>query len=277
MHEASSKPSRSNIKIQVGPVSLNVDVFSGTYNAPSPTKACIGTATAEHEPKKLTPGSSTSASCTICGTSGTVKAAHPGANGKLTVVADGVALKALEASAEHRDTMPLIRVPFSVLEANALESAEVYWLAPSDGPNPLYAGMVEAVGASAEAIITRWSPQKNVFLFRLVARAGVLGMVKLVAAETLRAAPNEPISLSESEQQKALQMAVMALGMAPSVSAEELVEISGNPYTEIITEAATKAIESGAKTVRIAHQNRTSFGDNLAAAALAAMLEGAEL
>lgn len=277
MHPASSKPSRSNIKIQVGPVSLTVDVFSGTYKAPSPTKACIGTETAGHEPKKLTPGSSTSASCSICGTSGTVKPAHPGANGKLTVVAESVALEALEASAEHRDGMPLIRVPFDVLNENVLESAEVYWLAPSDGPNDLYAGLVQAISESTEAVITRWAPQKNVSLYRLVSRADVLGMVKLVAAETLRAAPNEPVDLPEEAWLQARAMAKMALEMAPLVSAEELVEISGNPYTEIITEAATKAIESGAATVRIAHQNRTTFGDNLASAALLAMLEGAEL
>ena len=72
-------------------------------------------------------------------------------------------------------------------------------------------------------------------------------------------------------------MAQMALGMTPELSATELTELSANPYAEAFTRAAAQAIESGAQTVRMINQSRTTFGDKRAAAALAALLEEAQL
>lgn len=276
MHPASSRASRSKIRLQVGPVAVSVDVYSGTYKAPSPTKVCVGSDTAAHTPTKLKSGASNPARCSLC-EGGTVKTARPGEDGKLVVVQAEDMLAALEASEEHRDTMPLIRVPFDVLAGHVLESADIYWLPESGEPSEIYAGLVAVIAESQDAIITRWSPQKNVNLYRLVSRHGLLGMVQLVPAETLRVSPAEPVQLEGDRAVAAKALAGMALGMAPEFTAEQLVEISGNPYTQIIADAAAKAIESGTETVRMSNQNRTTFADNAAATKLAAMLEGAEL
>lgn len=278
MHPASSRPTRSNVKLQVGPLTLNVDVYGGQYKPPSATSACVGHANAKHDPVKVKQVKV----CSVCeghadGDVGEIVSARASTGSKLVPISESAKAAALEASAEHRDAMPVVRVPVEVLSQNVLESAEVNWLVPSSDGDTVYAGLVLAVRDSEEAVITRWASQKNVYLYRLVERDGVLGMVKLVPAETLRVSPIDPIELSAQDAANAKAMANMALGMAPTFGREQLVEISGNPYAKTIADAADRALESGVSAVRMANQNRTTFGDNLAAAKLAAMLEGVEL
>lgn len=278
MHPASSRPSRSGVRLKVGPVEMPVDVFSGTYNAPSATSACVGTENHQHDPTKV----SNHKVCSICsanqevdGDVGIIKSARSSGRGKLAVIEQSAVAKALEVADEHREQMPVVRVPREVYEASALESADVYWLQPGAGASEeLYAGLAASIAESDQVFVTRWASQKNVYLYRLVSRAGLLGLIKLKPMADLRAAPTEPPALTDGGK----AMAQLALGMVAEVGDQAAVaELAENPYKKTLELAADKALEDGRKSVRMSGQSRNKFSDNLAAASLAAMLEEADL
>lgn len=270
MHDASKRPSRKEVTIRFGPLSVLVNVYSGTYKPQSSTTVCIGDTESGHEPTRLTHEKY----CAVCSGGGehavgVTRKAFPASKGfKLAPVAASVEVEALEASEEFRDEMNLIEIDPAQYSLFCLETANVYWLSPS-GEDPIYGGLVGALTDSDRVFVTRWAPRTNVGLYRVVARAGLLGMIELTPFTSLRAAPNEPPVIDSTQE----RFARMALDMVPKASMEDLPVLAENPHKKILMAAADAALEEGESAVRMTDQSRGRFEDSLADASLRALLE----
>lgn len=270
MHPASKRSSRKEVTIRFGPLSVMVDVYSGTYKPQSSTTVCVGDEGGGHEPTKLTHEKY----CAVCSGGGehavgVTKKAFPASKGfKLAPVAASVELEALEASEGFRDEMNLIEIDKDLYGLFCLETANVYWLSPS-GDDPTYGGLVGALTDSDRIFVTRWAPRTNVGLYRVVARAGLLGMIELTPFTSLRAAPNEPPAIDSTQE----RFVRMALDMVPKASTDDLPVLAENPHKKILMAAADAALEDGEAAVKMTDQSRGRFEDSIADASLRAMLE----
>jgi hypothetical protein len=271
MHPASSRPSRSKVKLKLGPISLLVDVYGGTYSPPSRSRACLGQDGAEHDPTKL---KSLGQVCPVCDNlEGRIEPAVS-LEGKLVVVDKATEVEALEASEAHRDEMPLVPITYAAYRDSVLESSDVYWLAPSDGAvDELYTALANEIELNDRLIVTRWASRKNVNLYRVVGRGGLLGLIKLLPGAELRAAPIEPASLTPGAYAQATSLVQSVLDSTPALAGDDVSSLMENPHRDTLELAAA---EGEGKVVRVLKQNRATFSDNLASASLAATLEALE-
>lgn len=271
MHPASSRPSRSNIKLKLGPISLLVDVYGGTYTPPSRSRACLGQDGAEHDPTKL---KSLGQVCPVCDNlDGRIEPAVA-LEGKLVVVDKAAEVEALEASEAHRDEMPLVPIAYSAYRDAVLESSDVYWLAPAGGKtDELYTALAQEIELNERLIVTRWASRKNVNLYRVVGRGGLLGLIKLLPGAELRAAPVDPAPLEGAAYVQATALVQSILDSTPALAGDDVVSLMENPHRDTLELAAA---EGEGKAVRVLRQNRTTFSDNLASASLAATLQALE-
>jgi hypothetical protein len=271
MHPASSRPSRSNIKLKLGPISLLVDVYGGTYTPPSRSRACLGQDGAEHDPTKL---KSLGQVCPVCDNlDGRIEPAVA-LEGKLVVVDKAAEVEALEASEAHRDEMPLVPIAYAAYRDAVLESSDVYWLAPAGGKtDELYTALAQEIELNDRLIVTRWASRKNVNLYRVVGRGGLLGLIKLLPGAELRAAPVDPAPLEGTAYVQATALVQSILDATPALAGDDVVSLMENPHRDTLELAAA---EGEGKAVRVLKQNRTTFSDNLASASLAATLQALE-
>lgn len=273
MFPASKRSSRSNVMLQLGPMTLNVDVFSGTYTPPSAKTYCKGTEAAGHESHELT----SKRYCPVCSKDGelivgeVIRSAASDSGALMPVGAAAVAERLLNVE-PLRDTMELRAVEPGVFAERFVESANIYWLTPSEGTLPAnYLGLIRAIEERALVLLTVWASRTVAKPYRVGVHGGMLTLTELVPGTTLRAAPSDPPEADEKAVQKAA--GYFALAADDLASVEEVEQLAIDPGREALRRAANAAEAAGEETLKVERGERRTFAATAAEADLEALLE----
>jgi hypothetical protein len=276
MQPASQRSTRSNVTIQVGAMSVSVNVYSGTFTPPSPKSFCKGTEGHAHEAQEV---KSRGRYCPVCLDNsesavviGEVVQAYKSDSGALVPVgADAQAERLLDV-APLRDVMDVRSVEKADFALRFVESGNIYWLVPNDDQDANnYLGLLQAIEEDGLVLVTVWASRTVAKPYRVGVHAGMLTLTELVPESTLRAAPADPPEGDAKKIQQARRM--FALAASETASPEEVEQLAIDPGRDALRRAANAAEAQGAESLKIERGERVTFAARAAEADLTALLD----
>lgn len=275
MQKPSQRPSRSKVAISIGPFTFRVNVWSASYTPPSPRRYCQGTDGATHEPTPI----SSKSYCSHCSgdsttlTSGEVVSMFADEQGALVPIPESAKDQRVVDVAPLRDRLAPIRITRKALGSNFLSTNKIYWLTPTEADDEAgYAGLVRLLERAPLVLVAPWASRSVAKPYLIGASSGMLTLTELVSLENTREAPAEPPAIDADDAETVAAALLKAIG--PAVSDQAKVEqLAIDPGREALAEAARRAVENGAETIKPKRTGtRETHKDKLAEADLAILL-----